>query len=403
LKSLAKIIYDFLLDILFSTINYSLIDFLFVDSHRNESLSNSFSIDSQGFLHTLVVLDRELQSNYTLSIFIYDSTLKSYSLPTSIFIQVLDDNDNLPYEPFLSNPFDLIIEQINNEETIIYEFKPTDLDDGLNGMISIDCLNCSSTYYFHLIINNFTNSSILITNSNVTIPDGKYTLAFILRDHGLFISRERIYTLTFNLTHRLINEKEDEKNEEEYYFLTTSSIPFLIRQKNFLSNFILQKYQWRFLIVLIISWLILVLIAIWTCYRYNRISRSKKKEKEQQEQFEIQVRQHEIISSPIPILPKSSLLPTNSQQIYEKETLTQDDDEVEDTSYDADHIITDANFVLTSGCTTNESNVRYVSFFLFFCSSERTQSIDQSNVKERKYKKKKDLRFSFFFPVFISI
>jgi hypothetical protein len=365
LKSLAKIIYHFLLDILFSTINYSLIDFLFVDSHRNESLSNLFSIDSQGFLHTLVILDRELQSNYTLSIFIYDSILKSYSLPTSIFIQVLDDNDNLPYEPFLSNPFDLIIEQINNEETIIYEFKPTDLDDGLNGMISIDCLNCSSTYYFHLIINNFTNSSILITNSNVTIPDGKYTLAFILRDHGLFISRERIYTLTFNLTHRLINEKEDEKNEEEYYFLTTSSIPFLIRQKNFLSNFILQKYQWRFLIVLIISWLILVLIAIWTCYRYNRISRSKKKEKEEQEQFEIQVRQHEIISSPIPILPKSSLLPTNSQQIYEKETLTQDDDEVEDTSYDADHIITDANFVLTSGCTTNESNVRYVSFFLF--------------------------------------
>ncbi|CAF2757826.1 unnamed protein product [Rotaria sp. Silwood2] len=53
-----------------STINYSMVDFLFVDSYRNESLSNLFSIDSQGFIRTLVILDRELQSNYTLSILI---------------------------------------------------------------------------------------------------------------------------------------------------------------------------------------------------------------------------------------------------------------------------------------------------------------------------------------------
>ncbi|CAF1040519.1 unnamed protein product [Rotaria sp. Silwood1] len=339
-----------------STINYSTIDFLFVDSYRNESLSNLFSIDSQGFIRTLVILDRELQSNYNLSILMYDSILKSYSLPTYIQIQILDINDNLPYEPFLSNPFDLLIEQINNEETIIYTFKPIDLDNDLNGLVSIECLNCTSNDYFHLIKNNLTNSSILITKVNVTVPDGIYILAFLLRDHGLPISRERFYTLKFNLTHRLINDEENDEN----FFLTTSSIPFLIRQKNFFSQFFLQKFQWHFLILLIISWFILVLTAIWTCYRYNRISIKKRKENEQQhQQFEIQVRQHEIINQPITVLPKSFSLPINSQQQYEKETLTHDDDEIEDTSYDADHIITDANFVLTSGCAANESNIRY--------------------------------------------
>jgi hypothetical protein len=333
-----------------------MIDFLFVDSHRNESLSNLFSIDSQGFIRTLIVLDRELQSNYTLSIYMYDSMLKSNSLPTFVIIKILDDNDNLPYEPFLSNPFDLSVEQINNDQTIIYEFKPIDLDEGLNGIVSIDCLNCTSLNYFQVI-----NSSILITTENLSIPDGVYTLAFVLHDHGLLISRERLYTLKFNLTHRLLNEGE---LDGENIFATTTVTSFFNRQKNVLTKYFLDKFQWRFLILLIISWLILVLIALWTCYRYDRLSINRRKEKEkQQQQFEIQVRQHEIIN---PTLPKSSSIPNSSRQLYEKETLTQDDDEIEDTSYDADHIITDANFVLTSGCTTNESNVRYVRSFFFF-------------------------------------
>ncbi len=361
MKPFVERIFHLLVDCLsFRTIDYSIINFLFVDSHRNESLSNTFSIDSQGFLRTLVVLDRELHSNYTLSIFMYDTLLQSYSLPTSVMIQILDDNDNLPFEPFLSNPIDLSIEQMNKDETVIYEFKPIDLDDGFNGMVSIDCLNCTSTNSFHLITNNFTNSTIFTTKANVTIPDGSYTFAFALRDHGVFISRERIYTLTFNFTQRFITEAEEEEN----FFLATSSIPFFTRQKKFFAKLFFEKFQWRFLILLIVSWLILVCIALWTCYHYDRISRKKQKEKEEQEQFEIQVRQHEIISPPIPILPKSSSLPVNPQTLYEKETLTQDDDEVEDTSYDADHIITDVNFVLTSGCTTNDVNVRYVSPFL---------------------------------------
>jgi uncharacterized protein YpmS len=320
--------------------------------------------------------------------------LKSYSLPTSILIQILDDNDNLPYEAFLSNPYELSIEQINNEETIIYEFKPIDLDDGLNGLVSIDCLNCSSFYYFQLVINNYTNSTLLLTKANVTIPDGIYTLAFVLRDHGVFISRERIYTLTFNLTHRFVNE-----GEEGNHFLSTSTLPFFSKQKTFLSKIFFQKFQWRFLILLIISWLILVLIALWTCYRYDRNSRRKQREKEQQEQFEIQVRQHEIINPPISVLPKISSIPIN----YEKEILTQDDDEVEDTSYDADHIITDANFVLTSGCATNESHGRYVSCSLIFF----RQNIMNASIKILKKRKCLQLRMTFdlsvFFPVFISI
>ena len=340
-----------------------MIDFLFIDSHRNKSLSSLFSIDSQGFMRTLVVLDRELQSNYTLSIFMYDRTLKSYSLPTYIIIQILDDNDNLPYEPFLSNPYDLLIEQINHEETIIYEFKPVDLDDGFNGLVSIECLNCTTISYFHLIKNNSTNSSILITKENMTIPNGTYTLAFLFHDHGLLVRRERLYILKFNLIHRSMN---DEQQYKKILFLTTSSLSILNKEKQFFKHFFLQKVQWRILLLLIFSWLILVLVALWTCYRYNHIIVKRQKEKEQKKQFEIQVRQHEIVNRTTTHSPKSLSFPINSKQQYEKEASTHDDDEIEDTSYDADHIITDANFVLTSGCTTNESNIRYVSSVTVF-------------------------------------
>ena len=67
-----------------------MIDFWFVDSYRNESLSGFFSLDFQGFIHTLIQLDRELQSNYTLPIIMYDTILKLSSLPTSIIIQIID-------------------------------------------------------------------------------------------------------------------------------------------------------------------------------------------------------------------------------------------------------------------------------------------------------------------------
>ncbi|CAF1564560.1 unnamed protein product [Adineta ricciae] len=379
------------------TMNYSTIDFLFVDSNRNESLSNIFSIDSQGFIHTLIVLDRELQSNYTLSIFIYDRLLKSYSLPTYVIIQILDENDNLPFEPFLANPFDLSVEQINNEETIIYEFQPIDLDEGLNGMISIDCLNCSSVHYFHLVVNNATNSSILITRANMTVPDGFYTLAFVLRDHGLFISRERLYTLKFNLTHRSIHDETEHEREDNIY-LRPLAIPFFIRQKNLILKLFSQKFEWRFLILLAVSWFVLVCIAVWTCYSYSRIARRRQKEKQEHEQFEIQVRQHEILSQSATVLPKSASFPLNSQHQRGKETLTHEDDEIEDTSYDADHIITDANFVLTSGCAANESAGRYLGNGVHFgyLPSNNNLSANLNSIAIRNHQSQAALRSAHF-------
>jgi hypothetical protein len=217
-----------------------MVDFLFVDSHRNESLSGLFSIDSQGFIYTLVILDREVQSNYTFYIFTYDPILKFYALPTCVIIQILDENDNIPSEPFLSNSPILSIEQINNDETIIYEFKPIDFDNDINGLVSIECLNCTSLFYFHII-----NSSILITRPNITVPDGLYTLTFILRDHGLIISHTKLYTLTFYLTHRL--------------------------KSKFLPKNFLLKISWEYFILFIIIWLLLILIISWICYHYDQI------------------------------------------------------------------------------------------------------------------------------------
>ncbi len=58
----------------------------------------------------------------------YDLILKSYTISTLVIIKILNENDNIPYEPFLSNSSIFSIEQIDNDETIIYEFKPIDYD-----------------------------------------------------------------------------------------------------------------------------------------------------------------------------------------------------------------------------------------------------------------------------------
>jgi hypothetical protein len=243
--------------------NDSKIDYLFVDSLRNESLSGLFSIDSQGFIHTLVILDREIQSNYSFYIYIYDPMLKSYSLPTYVIIQILDENDNIPFEPHLSQTSILSIEQVNNEETIIYNFKPIDFDDGFNGLVSIECVNCTSMFYFHMI-----NSSILITRPNITVPDGIYTLSFILRDHGVIISHKNFYTLTFNLTHRSKSNKEEK-----------------LYTRSFIFKDIFSGISWEYFISFIIIWLVLIFIISWVCYYYDKIL--IKKRRHQQKRNEI--------------------------------------------------------------------------------------------------------------------
>lgn len=399
LNLIASVIIPLLLP--FSINTYTTVDFLFVDSHRNHSLSNLFSIDSQGFIRTSIVLDRELQSNHNLSIYMYDPMLKSYSLPTYIIVQVIDENDNLPYEPFLSKPFDLSIEQFDNEETLIYEFKPIDLDEGPNGLVSIDCLNCSALAYFTLRQSNATNSSLLITKPNITVPDGIYTLAIVLHDHGLIVSRERLYALKFNLTHR-ISFIDDEPS-----FVPPPSVSFFLKQEHLLSKLLLDKFQWHFLLFLLICWFILVAVAIWTCYRYERISNTKQKEAEikrqEQRQFEIQVRQHEIVGQAIQGTGQSSSFPISSQQLYEKETVTHDDDEIEDTSYDADHIMTDANFVLTSGCAGNEPNVRYVSSTLTILVSLLSENVLIIQYINQMPGNSEEKRTFDLLPVFMSI
>ncbi|CAF4651421.1 unnamed protein product [Rotaria sp. Silwood1] len=239
-----------------------MIDFLFIDSYRNESLSGLFSIDSQGYIHTLVIFDREIQSNYTFYIFMYDRILKSYTFPTYIIIQILDENDHIPYEPFLSNSSILSIEQTNNDEIILYKFQPIDLDDGLNGFVSIECLNCLSIFYFNII-----NSSILITRRNIKIPDGLYTLNLMLRDHGLIISYKRFYTLKINLTHSF-NSKAEEK----------------LFSMKFIYKYFLLKFSWQYFIIFLFIWFILVLMALWKCYYYDRILINK------------EIYQHKIIS-----------------------------------------------------------------------------------------------------------
>ena len=96
-------------------------------------LNNSaFTIDAEGNIYTSERLDRELISEYTLTVTASDSSEPERSSSAAVVVTVLDVNDNAPVISPFSN---LTISENTTVGSVLLTFIATDLDAGANGEI----------------------------------------------------------------------------------------------------------------------------------------------------------------------------------------------------------------------------------------------------------------------------
>ncbi|CAF0764583.1 unnamed protein product, partial [Didymodactylos carnosus] len=340
----------------------NLIQYVFVDTQRNES--SDFVIDSNGIIRTLVILDRETHSEYNMSIVIYDDELQASSPPAIIHIKVLDINDNAP-SLRSSDPSHIIsINQVDlytSDDSVLYTLDIVDFDEGMNGLVTVNCFNC--TPYFSI-----DQDGKVKRVSNMTVPNGFYTLGILLRDNGTKTSLETQHWLRLH-----INGPEHETNSplslSSQFYTTTNVIQLKNDKIKWPLNVIQIRPQIWFIILVCISWFLLAIAAMWTCYQYEKQNKEKKKRL-----LISQVRDHKIIVHQHQ-QPPYDTLDSKTSCIYTKLTggdkhdqqLTminhnkindsfQNEDEIEDTSYDADGIIGDTNFVLTTSKNNTDTH-----------------------------------------------
>ncbi|CAF1472639.1 unnamed protein product, partial [Didymodactylos carnosus] len=338
-----------------SKVNINLIQYTFGDTEQN--VSSNFIIDFNGVLRTLVVLDRETHSEYNLSIVLYDDELKVSSSPAMVHIIVLDVNDNAPLLRRSDTSHIISINQddlYTSDDHVIYKLDTVDFDDGMNGLVTVNCTNC--TPYFSV-----DQYGKVKRTPNMIVPNGFYTFSILLRDNGTKRPLETQHWLRLH-----INGLKYETNSSLPQ-LNPYSIIDIIEMKNnrikWLLNITQLKSQIWFLILFCVIWLVLVIAAIWTCCQYKKQNKEKKKRL-----LISQVRDNKIIvheQSPYDIShSKTACIYTkltnknkNKQLIIINKNKNNDslqkDDEIEDTSYDADGILSDNNFDLT---TRNNNN-----------------------------------------------
>ena len=100
-------------------------------TYSMESLA--FTIDSDGSIYTSVRLDREVVSEYNLTVTASDSGDPERRASTSVTVFVEDINDNAP----VIAPFpNLTISENTSVGSVLFQFTATDLDAGTNGEIN---------------------------------------------------------------------------------------------------------------------------------------------------------------------------------------------------------------------------------------------------------------------------
>uniref|UniRef100_A0A4W3IGZ8 Protocadherin-16 n=1 Tax=Callorhinchus milii TaxID=7868 RepID=A0A4W3IGZ8_CALMI len=105
-----------------------------------------FKMNSQiGEVHTIQMLDRELQENISIKVLVRDNGVPSLSATTTIMVTVVDENDNHP--EFIFPVHELRIPE-NQEPAVIYTAMAMDKDAGENGLVIYQILGGNLTDVF---------------------------------------------------------------------------------------------------------------------------------------------------------------------------------------------------------------------------------------------------------------
>ncbi|RNA37159.1 protocadherin-1-like isoform X1 [Brachionus plicatilis] len=105
---------------------------------HSETYGNVFGIYKSGVVSNLVVLDREIQSFYTLKIEVFDNGSPNMSSIGTFYVEVEDENDNKPilmYPDEKVRHLNLRLEPTETELLHVLDVKAIDNDYGLNGQL----------------------------------------------------------------------------------------------------------------------------------------------------------------------------------------------------------------------------------------------------------------------------
>jgi len=137
-------------------------DILRVSATDDDSFSNSqifytlygdpsFAMGNDtGILYTTVVLDREEQLSFDLTVEARDMGIPSLATNVSVTVEVSDINDNAP--EFSQDVFHIVVSEAMPIDSPILQLTATDIDGGVNAFISYRLLPGNSSEHFNIDI-----------------------------------------------------------------------------------------------------------------------------------------------------------------------------------------------------------------------------------------------------------
>lgn len=200
------------------------IEIISSDVHISNLLTEVRNFRSASFISfTLDPLDRELSPNFTLFLTLSNSAEPYLSVSTTININVLDINDNIP--KFSQDVYFLRIAEGVPIGKVVFTFEAYDGDEGTNGMVtylieSVD--NLEAQDWFNLSADNGT-LSIASGDIDYNVVSGRVRLSVTARDGGnvslsssATIEIEISPTITFSPNSYIEYDQFDVINSEDY-------------------------------------------------------------------------------------------------------------------------------------------------------------------------------------------
>ncbi|XP_014782250.1 protocadherin-18 [Octopus bimaculoides] len=148
----------------------------------NNEYSIPFEITDYGFISTTNSLDHEQKDTYQFKVLVKDNGNPSLNNTANVIVEVMDENDNVPYFTFPSvNPFSLDVHYQPHRKNEIAVLRASDRDSHVNAFLRYEIVGGNNKQLFS--VNPYTG--VLFFSRTVYQNDaGSYNLDLIVQDSG---------------------------------------------------------------------------------------------------------------------------------------------------------------------------------------------------------------------------
>lgn len=149
-----------------------------------------FQITNYGYISTRVSLDREQQELYHLRVFVKDHGVLSLNNTVGVTVEVMDENDNVPYFTFPNvNPFLMNVHYRPEDGRNITILRAIDKDIGKNAILTYEITGGNAQKLFML---NRKNGQLSFSRVPFIRDTGIHNLQIRVRDGGIPVLRAMI-------------------------------------------------------------------------------------------------------------------------------------------------------------------------------------------------------------------